>query len=40
MSTVTTATDLAADFDDAHDCFANEDGCGFCNECGAMLVRA
>jgi hypothetical protein len=23
-----------------HDCFKNDDGVGFCNECGAMLVRA
>lgn len=39
MSIVTTIDNMA-DFDDNHDCFANEDGCGFCNECGAMLVRA
>lgn len=26
--------------DHGHDCFAHDDGCGFCNECGAMLVRA
>lgn len=23
-----------------HDCFKHDDGVGFCNECGAMLVRA
>lgn len=33
---------VAAIFADSrdHDCFVNDDGCGFCNECGSMLVRS